>query len=345
MSPPMPIPAPGRPLAPILAHSLRLLMGRSLMGHCLRMGLCLLMGIAPAFASPPPEAPATPPAPASPPPAHVAAPAPTVERRWIRTREPGQRVESAEERSLEQLGRLVFSRVDLEADGVPLREVLKALRKSLGINLVVYERDPTGRSKRDGIDADVPVSISLSDVEGRAALATLLGFAGNDVTWQLRDGIVEVGPKEVLARPDARRTALYDVTDISLDPPDFDVTNPYAPRKTLDHTAGEILRMIAAQCEPRAFDPVEPAADGETTPAGGGRAGPARHASPGGRVRSGPNTTATRNFDPSLGPIFIEGRWASVQLKQKHLVVHAPDFVHRAIDGYPAAIPPPAPAE
>ncbi|MEY2794535.1 MAG: hypothetical protein RIR10_251, partial [Planctomycetota bacterium] len=36
----------------------------------------------------------------------------------------------------------------------------------------------------------------------------------------------------------------------------------------------------------------------------------------------------------------IEGQWATIQTKEKLIVVSAPDFVHRAIEGCEGALPP-----
>jgi hypothetical protein len=70
-------------------------------------------------------------------------------------------------------------------------------------------------------------------------------------------------------------------------------------------------------------------------PAGGNAAG----TTGGGRAGSG--TAANSNFDPSKAPVFVNGQWASIQVRDKKLAVSAPDFVHRAIGGYPKPIAPP----
>lgn len=255
-------------------------------------------------------------------------------------------LESADERNREQLGRLVFSRINLAVEDRPLRDVLRAVRKALGINLVVFEAGPSG----PGVDPDLLVSLSMEGATGREVLEALAGLTTLNVTWQIHNSTVEFGPKSVLARDAARRTHVYETTDLALDPPDYlsPLENPSKRsynRRDSDENTGELVRMIVSHCEPEAFFPPPPRmvedesgtmreAKHQVAPA---THNPARGQSTG---RTNPNTQATLNYDPDTAQIYVIGQWAAIQAKDNNLSVSAPDFVHRAIDGYGEPIPP-----
>lgn len=57
-------------------------------------------------------------------------------------------------------------------------------------------------------------------------------------------------------------------------------------------------------------------------------------------MRVNPSTNAWRNLDPRIGPVYIHGKWASVQTKNTQLMLVAPDFVMRKVLGYPKPLPP-----
>ena len=272
---------------------------------------------------------------------------------WTKTRSTdASPLATAEDRGREQVGRLLFSKVTLEFEEVTLREALRALRGELGLNMVVFLADPSGKVERPGFDGEQVVSLSLRDVDGRAALEALTSIAGEEVTWQIHNGMIEVGPRAHLARADARETRVYDTTDLAIDPPDwrYDKRTGNAieiQRRNSDEVIGELVKMIVTHCEPDAFLPAPATRIDEET----GRVVPRQHTTPpasGGDkkrsagARANPNTDATANFNPEEAQVFVKGRWASIQVKDNNLAVLAPDFVHRAIDGYPAPIPPPA---
>lgn len=275
-----------------------------------------------------------------------------IRNEWVKTRAAdAPPVETVEDRGREQVGRLLFSKVTLEFEEVTLREALRALRRELGLNMTVFLADPSGKTQRPGFDGEQLVSLSLREVDGRAALEALLAFAGKEGTWQLHNGVIEVGPRAHLARQEAREARFYDTSDLAIDPPDWEA--PMSPggaprelqRRTSDEVIGEVARMIVTHCEPDAFLPEPEMRFDEAT----GRMVPRQHTTPsgngagrGGSGRKSPNTQATANFDPADAQVFVKGRWASIQMKDNKLAILAPDFVHRAINGYPSPIPPPA---
>lgn len=255
-------------------------------------------------------------------------------------------LDNMQDRGLEQLGRLLYSKVTIEVEDQPLGVVLRALRRALGINLVAY----TATNGVDGIDPDRMVNLRLEGASGREVLEVLASQAGIGITWQIHMGCVEFGPKPVLARPEARFTRVYEAGDLALQAPDFrpgEGGRSYN-RRDSDEVLGELVRNISTHCEPEAFKPPPPTMvetpDGKLVPVQHTAPKPSTRSNGGNGVyrsaRKNPNTTATFNFDPSEAAVFITGQWASIQTQDTSLTVLAPDFVHRAIDGYEQAIPP-----
>jgi len=113
----------------------------------------------------------------------------------------------ADERNRAQLGRLLFARVDLECEGATVVETLDALREALGINLIVYQSGRNGLDLEKGIDPSIELDLAVRDLDGRAALEMIAAYCGDTVTWQLREGMVEFGPKRTLHRAIPSRRA------------------------------------------------------------------------------------------------------------------------------------------
>jgi hypothetical protein len=262
-------------------------------------------------------------------------------RGWTTTRE----AESSDDDVTQtMLGRLVFSRVDVECENAPLARVLKALTDTLALNI----------SPKYGmlLPSEGLINLTLSDVDGRSALEAIIAQGGASATWQLHRGIIEIGDREYLARDAARRTQIYDISMLTLDHPYrvpprkgslTPVPRPTEPdadiikRKAPIQIAADLMQTIADQIEPEAWDPRPQvdSVDGTPRPAPtlpNGGAGSDRNAS----------TMADRNFDPKLGPPYVKGKWAQLAyyVQGGHLIVSAPDFVHRGIAGYPPALPP-----
>lgn len=250
-------------------------------------------------------------------------------------------LETEQERALEQLGRLLYSRCDVDIEEAPMRDVLRTLRRGLGINLVVFELG----GGMPGIDPDQPVSLQLENASGCEVLEALAGMTGLNCTWQLHNATVEFGPKPTLAREEARSARLYNTGDLAMDPPDYINRGigvslvPSYNRRDSDEIIGELVRMIVTHCEPEAFRPPPPAMVEDAN----GNLVIVKHTTPTGRgtsPKANPNTTASQNFDPSAAVVYATGQWASIQAKDNNIIVLGPDFVHRTIEGYAEAIPP-----
>ena len=250
-------------------------------------------------------------------------------------------LETEQERALEQLGRLLYSRCDVDVEEAPMRDVLRTLRRGLGINLVVFELG----GGMPGIDPDQPVSLQLENASGCEVLEALAGMTGLNCTWQLHNATVEFGPKPTLAREEARSARLYNTGDLAIDAPDYKAKGigvigvQSYNRRDSDEIIGELVRMIVSHCEPEAFRPPPPAMVEDAN----GNLVIVKHTTPTGRgtsPKANPNPTASQNFDPSAAVVYATGQWASIQAKDNNIIVLGPDFVHRTIDGYAEAIPP-----
>jgi hypothetical protein len=239
-------------------------------------------------------------------------------------------------RNAEAVGRLVHARVDVAFEEVELRKALRQLGKSLGVNIVLYERvdEPIVKLRLDG---KRDIDLTLQGVSGRVALETMLAMANREATWQVHGGIIEVGMRKDLARTDARVSRVYDVTDLSIDAPDFQSCGTPARRLSATEVASELVRMISTHCEPDAFLPPPRATKFEEDPQPTGRT-PSATTEPSAPSRE--QASPTINLDPRRGTVFLEGQWATMQLHDEEIIVYAPDFVHRAIDGYPLILPP-----
>lgn len=252
------------------------------------------------------------------------------------------------DRVAEQLGKLVYARIELEAERAPLRDVLRKIRKTLGLNLVVFEQQVSGGTVTGGVDGDQLIDIGLSDTDGYGVLDTLAGLAAGDCTWQINRGVVEFGPKSILARVDARRTEVVEVADLSLIPPDYEgqlgkLNIQSYNRLDTDEILADLIRGISTHCEPAAFE-ADPERKHDPYPTGSKQIIPVNPEPGKTRVRVNPSTNAWRNLDPRVGPVYIHGKWASAQTKNTAIMLVAPDFVMRKVIGYPKPLPPRAAA-
>ncbi len=240
-------------------------------------------------------------------------------------------------------GRLSLLRVELVCEDADPRRARRAFADALGLNFVDHFPKPEA-------DAQAPSSISLAlrDVSATEALEALVEASSGSrrAAWQVRSGILEVGPRETLARRTRPITRVIEVTDLLFEPPSFVPPDHYrrgfglgeTDEKTLRRTprqiGADLLGSIVAQVEPDAWHPVSEAeiADGVVDPVDPRDPYQGRNLDPG---RLDPETETPV-------PIYVQGRWASARLKDRVIVVRAPAFVLMGIEGLPKAVAPPA---
>jgi hypothetical protein len=267
---------------------------------------------------------------------------------WTKTRDSAS---PNDDRDLVLLGRLVYSQVDVTCDDCNVGESIRALTAALGINVAM-------KFDVEFVD-DTPVFLELKDVDGLTALEAIIAQGGGNATWQLRRGILEVGSKTYLARGNGRRTQTYDVSSLLMDipytpgiemaPPDLSTGHGgrFKPLMTLGpdpetyrrkapvEVAADLMQAIVNQVEPEAWQPI-PEGDGTD-----GTKGPTPKLASGKSSERNQSSLGDRNFDAKVGPPFVRGKWAALDFYRQggHLIVTAPDFVHRGIGGYGEALP------
>ena len=237
-------------------------------------------------------------------------------------------------------GRLAHLQLNVSCDQADPRALRRAFARSIGVNLIDhFPRTPTNDPATSGI------SLELQDVNAAEVLKILVDMAGQHGpgAWQVREGIMEMGPRDILARRTAHVTKVYDITDLLIEPPHFISQgiqsafvggSPDSIRKKPRELAATIMESIIQSVEPDAWVPPTPSemADGILNPVDprdpfmGRQLDPKRH----------------HPITKSLAPLKCQGKWASMILRDKQLVIRAPLFVHIGIEGLPPAVPPPA---
>ena len=261
---------------------------------------------------------------------------------WTETRpDDSEDPDTPLERGVEQIGRLLLSKVDIEVDDARVSDVLRVLRRKLGLNTLVFELDPRVHTLSQGVDGERRITMSLYEVDGRTALESVLSLAGEHLTWQIHNGVVEIGPKAHLAREQAQRVEEYDITAISVNIPKFrfeghEVRGRRLSERDQSTLTGELMRLISNTCEPEAWSPapvrLQTRPDGTLIPV----------PPPVAPTIGGKNLMASLNFDADAGPLFVNGQWATMQASGGLITVRAPDFVHRRIMGYGQMLAPKA---
>lgn len=233
------------------------------------------------------------------------------------------------------LSALTDSHITLQFDQKPLHEAIDALSKQIGAPILARYAD---HNRALGLNREQPISLSGANRSGLSVLEDILEQAAADqeCTWQLRRGFIEVGTKERLAVPAARVLLLYPITDLMLEPPKFDsnenpwvrgvrgpdVANPLPKGELRQQPMGvavKIIETVGEMVEPGRWDYGQPmlfSEDGQPiTPFDSSDA-------------ADQTPPAAQPPAQSLPP------WATVRLWRGHMVIIAPDFMHRQIGGY-----------
>ncbi|MAH66297.1 MAG: hypothetical protein CMJ27_07885, partial [Phycisphaerae bacterium] len=119
------------------------------------------------------------------------------------------------------LGALIYTDISVDFDETPAREAFDYLRQILGVDLVVrYNDDRSGM----GIDPEAPISLKATDKPALTVVEMMLDQCGDldPCTWQLRQGFIELGTKERLSTPSARKLRMYPIRDLLFEVPMFD---------------------------------------------------------------------------------------------------------------------------
>jgi hypothetical protein len=267
------------------------------------------------------------------------------------------------------LGLLVYTEVTITLDNTPARDALAMFKQATGIPLVPRWRDD---AVGFGLEPATPISITAQAQPAIDVLEQILEQCEvfEDCTWQLRKGFVEVGTKQRLSVPSARVTRMYDIRHLMLEPPIFAYKDPTPPserkynsaftgkrtemmksstgytfRKNPDELADEVVIAVVETIEPGMWDVGEddvPAEQHAPTP----RPETSAPATP---ASGEPAAAPTPALAPTVAPAAVKalprsrtgvGKWATLRVWRDHMIIKAPDFMHRQIDGYPEPIMP-----
>jgi hypothetical protein len=246
-------------------------------------------------------------------------------------RQPGQSARDAQLMRRELYQALAGATVSVDLAETPARGAFDRLRKALDIPLIGRYRDD---SLGFGLDPEVVITLEAADRPALEVLEEMLAQCsaqGAACTWQIRKGFIEFGTKARLSVPAARDTRTYYVADLIVDIPD----DPNR-RTRRELNALDVVQDICETVEPGQWDYGQgPDQEDEELLLDPGLArrsdpqpAPAEAKQPDAdQARRQPATPPRRYVRPTR--IAIIRYWRDV------VIVHAPDYIHRQINGYP----------
>lgn len=235
----------------------------------------------------------------------------------------------------QMLQRLYHGRLSVDFRETPARDALDYIKTTLGINLIArYNDEATGV----GIDPEALITLELDDVPSLEVLQLVLeqcaGVNGQDATWQVRNGFIEVGTKDRLSAAPARYTVVYDVDDLLYEVPKFDD----APQIQLDEIYRNYPYGYAPYLVGGPYPPAGPFVSGHSI--SGAIGGPSTSLGPGPGNTTGERDARGQELADHVTMIVEPdawerngGTWASIRYTQGVLIVNAPEFIQRQIGG------------
>ena len=199
------------------------------------------------------------------------------------------------------LGQLVYSDLTVELEKESATKVMGTFEDNLGILMNIYWKT----DERAGLDPETTITLSLKNQPAIIVLERIIAQIdpeGNS-TWQLRHGSLEVGLKSQLASRGKQRLETYYIRDLL-----FTIRNFGAP--DLDTSTGS----------------------------GGGNGGQ------GGGIGGGTSEPKQEDEIEQIIELIVKfveptlweqnGGECSITNYKKTLLIRAPDFMHRQINGY-----------
>ncbi len=276
---------------------------------------------------------------------------------------PGQASPSPDEYRARIAGVLLYTNLTVSFDDVPARDALRQFRDALDLNMIpLYARqDEEGNTVSPGIDPEHGITLHAENLPALTILKMILLQCEEheDVTWQIRDaGFMEVGPKSRLNRGSAIEVRTYDVSDLLgmarlLDYRDTGSDAPavgfsgfgtpydlYDPRTMISDDGRIVWPVGVHRPRTRAVHsiPHAPQRPQATPPR---RPTDPRDAMPRDRRHAEEDllTLIRSTIEPTLWE-HHGGNVAHARIHRDHLVVRAPDYVHRQLGGYPNPVVP-----
>ena len=234
---------------------------------------------------------------------------------------------------------LLYRKLAVDFDKVPAADVFQYLRTVLEIDITVRSMDDTAGH---GLDPKTPITIASEKVTALALLEAVLEECSQlePCTWQLRNGVLEVGTKERLSVDNAQIVRIYPIDDVVHRPakvvgPPYEVgiINPWGGAGGYGGYGASIGFQSRGWY-------------------GGFGGGTGTGYGNGARPGTDRQTADERSdrvqqiidliMDTVEPDAWVEngGDWATINYQEGALIVRAPDFVHRQINGYPPVPPP-----
>ena len=208
------------------------------------------------------------------------------------------------------LGALIYTDLSVSFDGEEANGIMRQLEDDLGVLMQVYWTT----KHLDGCERSAPIFLKLERQPALIVLERVIEQLSDDeeTTWQIRDGVLEVGLKSRFSKSSSHRTITYSIGDLLFIVRDFD----NAPEMG---TGG----------------------GGTGGAGGGGNSGGINFGTPGADPDS---LTKQERIDKIIELItkFVEplqweqhGGECTITSFNEMLIIRAPNFVHRQIGGYP----------
>lgn len=214
--------------------------------------------------------------------------------------------------------------VTVEFSGHRLADVMDYIGTVSGAEMEVLWMDT---SSMIGLDPDATITLRARNVSALALLERVLEQAGTQMgepdsnTWQFtEDGRFEVGPKERLNAH--RRVELYDINDLLFEVPDYTDAPQFDLNSAFQNSGGG------------------------RGGGGGGGGGRSPFTQTGGQQQQQRANAPTRqeladNLIDMITTLVETEQWqenggeaGSIRFFQGHLIINAPDYMHRGVNGY-----------
>ena len=227
---------------------------------------------------------------------------------------------------------LLYHKLTVNFDQTPARDVFDYLATTLGVNLIARYSDDT---IAHGIDPETPISLSIEDMHALQVLELALEqcATAEGCTWQLRTGFIEVGTKERLSTPIAQEVRTYPIDELVFAPTRFN----NAPSVGINHLYPSYPGYGGYA------HPYTGRYSGGYGTGYGGSVGPTTLAPAADQRKSQRAQEIVNLITDTIEPMAWTvngGNWATIRYRDGSLIVNAPDYIHRQIDGYPHVPPP-----
>lgn len=244
------------------------------------------------------------------------------------------------------LGALLYTDVSVSFDKTSAKTAFEYVASQLQVPLVVRY---AGEGGSEGIDPDLEISLSLEGAPAITVVERMLEMCATDepCTWQIREGFIEAGTKDRLAVPAARELRMYPIRDLLFEPPQFDNAPDFNLSSALSQGGQQSGGGMGGGGGGFGGGGGGFGGGGGGFGGGGGGSGGG-----GGGLIGDPGEDPERPSEAEKADQLMEiikeqcepeawqdagGDWATMRYYQGVLIVRAPDFIHRQIDGYPFA--------